>query len=336
MDAKITKQRLSRMLSYDWLKIVGLAAALIIVWTLVFTMTATRITSAQQFTVINHMNNLSFSNTKFNSTYNDMFEKGNLSYEVLETNYTDLATSGEYAWQVLEARLAVGEGDVMFVADTPDKSTAYEEDGVTKYKKSYLETFVGSRWGNVARLDGENGYFAKMEAYLNAYYHGDYQNGVIDEAKIKSDFRVRIKANKDKRYKKESQIQAGEQLDIERIQKYRDGLVKFNGYLQKGYIEFTEVEVLLSTGVAEETVDKTGVYAINLCPDVETMGNLKDTAAYLQSYIDEATGEEKYKSSAENMNILFFKTDVEEGFEYENVLYVNYLVETYCTELNNK
>ena len=66
------------------------------------------------------------------------------------------------------------------------------------------------------------------------------------------------------------------------------------------------------------------------------MGNLKDTAAYLQSYIDEATGEEKYKSSAENMNILFFKTDVEEGFEYENVLYVNYLVETYCTELNNK
>ena len=59
MDAKITKLRLSRMLSYDWLKIIGAAAAVIIVWVLIFTMTATRITSAQTFTVHNYLGNIS-------------------------------------------------------------------------------------------------------------------------------------------------------------------------------------------------------------------------------------------------------------------------------------
>ncbi len=43
MDAKITKKRLGAMLSYDWLKIVGVAAAIIVVWMLIFQMTATRI-----------------------------------------------------------------------------------------------------------------------------------------------------------------------------------------------------------------------------------------------------------------------------------------------------
>ena len=37
MDAKITKTRLAQMLSYDWLKIVGCALAVIFVWVLIFT-----------------------------------------------------------------------------------------------------------------------------------------------------------------------------------------------------------------------------------------------------------------------------------------------------------
>ena len=54
MDAKITKQRLGRLLSYDWIKIIALAVAAIVVWSLIFTMTATRITAAQQFSVFNY------------------------------------------------------------------------------------------------------------------------------------------------------------------------------------------------------------------------------------------------------------------------------------------
>ena len=74
MDAKITKLRLSRMLSYDWLKIIGTAAAAIVVWVLIFTMTATAITPAQTFTVGNYLGNVTFSDEfskAFNNAYND-------------------------------------------------------------------------------------------------------------------------------------------------------------------------------------------------------------------------------------------------------------------------
>ena len=67
MDAKITKLRLSRMLSYDWLKIVGTAVGVIIVWVLIFTMTATRITPAQTFTIANYLGNNAMS-TEFNKS----------------------------------------------------------------------------------------------------------------------------------------------------------------------------------------------------------------------------------------------------------------------------
>ena len=60
------------MLSYDWLKIVGTAAAVIIVWVLIFTMTATRITPAQTFTVANYLGNNSLS-TNFNKSINSAF-----------------------------------------------------------------------------------------------------------------------------------------------------------------------------------------------------------------------------------------------------------------------
>lgn len=37
MDAKITKQRLGLLLSYDWIKIIGICAAAVLVWALLFT-----------------------------------------------------------------------------------------------------------------------------------------------------------------------------------------------------------------------------------------------------------------------------------------------------------
>ena len=76
MDAKITKERLNRILSYDWLKIVGLAVVAIIVWTLVFTTSATRITPAQQFTVINYFGNVSTLHTTLSTDVNKAFQDG--------------------------------------------------------------------------------------------------------------------------------------------------------------------------------------------------------------------------------------------------------------------
>ena len=69
-----------------------------------------------------------------------------------------------------------------------------------------------------------------------------------------------------------------------------------------------------------------GVYSINLCPDREKMPNLKDTVAYIETVTNES-GEKQELLCADNMNValLTFK-DVERGFEYESLLYVNYLI----------
>lgn len=333
MDAKITKQRLGRMLSYDWIKIALFAAVAIIVWSLVFTMTATRITPAQQFSVFNYAGNTV--GTKFHDSYENAFRDGVFSHEVLEVNCNDLSTSNEYLNTVLEARLTTDEGDVIFLADADNPDTEYEENGEKKYD-SYLYSFV-SHWGYyLMDLDpqSEKGYFRQMEMYLARYYTDGYKNPEsLDTARVEADFRARIKQNKDKRYKNEQQIQKGVQGDIERIQKYRDALDKFlNVYVAKGYVSFTKTEV--PNGEKEGEMLFSGIYSINLCPNVETMGGLKDIVSYRETYVDEADGLEKIRVTAENMNIaLFDLKGVEAGFEYESLLYVNYVIESVCTEL---
>ncbi len=327
MDAKITKKRLSHMLSYDWLKIVGACAAAIVVWMLVFTMTATRITPAQQFTVMNYTGNTSLG-TKFQDSYERAFKNGVFSYEVLEINNTDLTVSEEYVSTILEARLSVNEGDIIFVADAPDLDSSYEEDGETKYY-TYFEEFVGAWYYKLARLDGENGYFANMEAYLNTYYNGDYRSGELNKELVESAFRARVKENKDKRYKNETQLQVGLNGEYERFEKYRTALINFYEYLNKGYVSFTSVTLKNANG--EEVVFD---YGINLCP-TESMSGLKELVAYVEKIQDE-NGVTKTNTTAKNMNVCLFDLEVEPGFEYEGLLYVNYLIESYCTELQAK
>ena len=84
MDAKITKQRLTRMLSYDWVKIVVIAVAIIFFWSLVLTTSAPRIPPAQNFYVYTHQSNLTFRD-KFYTHLDQQFQGGTFSYEIIET-----------------------------------------------------------------------------------------------------------------------------------------------------------------------------------------------------------------------------------------------------------
>lgn len=319
MDAKITKKRLSRLLSYDWIKIVALCVVAILVWSLIFTMTATKITAAQQFTVFNYTYNGSFSDY-FYTHYAKTFNDGTFSYEVLEANQQDLASSGEEnASTLLEARLGTSEGDVMFIPhiDDPDtKIEPTEEGGEVTYQYKHTETFFNGWYYYVADVDE---YLANLQTYLDGYY----ENGVLNEEKVIEDFDARVKRNKDKRFKKDAEIEQGRKDEIARIQKYAAALAQFNGYLQSGLIELVPLEVKSSDG----TVIRSGNYAVNLCPDKETMGNLKNIAYY-------EIAADGTKESAENMCVMFFDMkDVEDTFEYESLLYVNAVIESSRTDI---
>lgn len=326
MDAKITKKRLSHLLSYDWLKIVGLIVVAIIVWTLIFTMSATRITAAQQFTVVNYKGNNSFSAT-FSKHLQKTLNEDVFSYEVIETTTVDLPGSGEYASTILEARTSVAEGDVIFVADIEDTSVNYGE-GEEKVYYTYLENFVRGYGYSLYNMDpaSETSYFGEMKTYLNRYYtNGDYATGTLNEAQVRADFLARIEKNKDKRFKKKEQIEQGVKDDIARVEKYAAALQEFYGYYEQKLILPTETTVLnLETG--EEVLK--GIYSLNLCPATDPaspMSKLTEIASYERYY--EEDGETKHVTTAENMNVALFDFDeVEEGFQYESLLYINAVI----------
>jgi hypothetical protein len=320
MDAKITKKRLARLLSYDWIKIIAFAVAAILFWSLIFTMTATKITPSQQFTVFNYYSNGSLSNG-FYTEYNKIFANDTFSYEVIETNVNDLAASGkEYAGTLLEARLGTDEGDVMFIPNTPDESTRTEdENGVVSYSATHMQTFFKGWFPYVWNVDA---YLTQMQAYVDGYKNAD---GTFDQAKIKNDFLTRVRKNKDKRFRKDEQLQAGIEAEYARIQKYDEALKEFHGYVESGLIEYVEMELVIDDGtVYREKAN----YAINLCPDVNTMGGLKKHAYYNTTAEDGSP-----LPTAKDMCVMLFRLQgVESTFEYESLLYVNAVIKSAIAE----
>lgn len=351
MDAKITKQRLSRMLSYDWVKIIGVIVAICIVWSLVFTMTATRITMTQQFKVYNYAGNRSFSND-FIDLYNRAFDK-EFSYEILEIGQEEL---NKELNTVLEARFSVGEGDLMFLAHAPNKEDSYtvgEGEEAQTYYRNYTETFAYSRIRFLYSLDGEDGYFKGIEKYLSKYFfdengNEDWENGELNEEKAKADFRARVK--KDKRFKTEAQLLQGEKDDIARLNSYQKALKEFYGYYAQQLVKFETVTVPDYNGEEQEytcylnlnpstikTDETTGEvlkdeYGNPLYTETVKDGGLTKYLAYYEDILGK-DGKTEPSVTSKNMCVGFLTMDsleqkyhTEEGFECEALIFVNMLI----------
>ena len=329
MDAKITKQRLSRLLSYDWIKIIGIAVGIIIVWSLIFTMTATRITPAQQFTVFNHYANVSFDYSSFYDTYDTTIERNVFSYEILETDVIDLATSGDDWYTLCDTRFATGQGDLMFIPNIPDADTAITTtddagETTTTYTLTYPESFLNRYVTFIISWDE---YLEDGKAYLISYYGEDYANGELNKAKAERDFRSRIKKNKDKRFKREAQIEKGIEEEYERLEKYRDAFVQFESYLASDTVRLEYVALKDEQG--ETMVDEQGNvlcegnYVLNLSPDGKN-SNLTNTACY-SKLLEDGTR----ISCSDNMSVmLFLLPDMDDDFLCEVLLYLNTVIES--------
>lgn len=335
MDAKITKNRLSRLLAYDWVKILALIVAFIVGWMVLFTSTESKIRPSQRFTVISYYCNDTLSDD-FENLLSDSKNKDKIfSYETLEGPFRlDLTKTGlNDIVSVLESRFATSEGDLMFVPYIP-----YAEEDDLAYERTYADNFFNRFSDNVYKLDTEadrngpsNLFFVKYEAYINGFYYGDYKAGNLDEYAVEQNFRRHVKETGDKRFRKESLIKEALPLEKERIKKYRDALVEFNGYLQSGVIEIVEMNRKDDKG----NILWTGDSAINLCPDESKMGNLKKYLSYTvqEEYegVDEQTGEpitltRSVKTAKDMYAMILYHEKVEPGYEYESILYLNYLI----------
>ena len=327
MDAKITKQRISRMLSYDWLKIVGLIVAAIVVWSIVFTTTATRVMPTQQMTIFSYHCNTILSESYYNRQ-DGLLKDGLFSYEVLELHTYDLAVQKDMAQMMMQTRISTDEGDLLFVPNAPDVELKVTEDGVTSYSRTYLESVVSLYPYNF--FDVEE-YLQGMDAFLDEQYGGNHETGTLDESKVKQAFLDRVKAKKDKRFKTEKQKQDGAEQEVARIRKYKTAYDELMGYLDAGVVALQYVEVKNPDGTVElnEATGqpaRAGKFALNLCPDVSKMGKLREW----YSYKDETA--ENPAVTSQNMCVLFMDMqDVDNTFEYESLVYVTHVIKSSYT-----
>ena len=170
-----------------------------------------------------------------------------------------------------------------------------------------------------------------MAAYLNTYYYGDYTKGEADEQKIESDFLARIKKLNDKRFKTSEEKREGFQQEKERLEKQRTALISFLGYLDAGYVELQQTTLYFQDADGNP-VEKAGYYSINLCPD-ERMSDLKNDVFYSKT-VEGESGEVRV-SAADDICLVLLNV-AEDKYQYarfEGLSFVNYLIETHCSAL---
>lgn len=237
MDNKITKNRLSNFLAYEWIIMIVVAIGVCIVWGFVFTVSGVSLTAGQQFKVYYDETISSTGATLFQKR---IYDDNALSYDVLKNDWEKLTSD----YNVLSIRLSIQEGDMIFTDskvtyngedDTVghalskknvDSINVYTLDKLLEDSKGYLKTFL---------KDGEDG--------------SDLSYEKMDQAKIKAHFLKRME--KDNRFRKPKEKAAGVKLECERIERLCKEVKDFEKLLNYGddelFYRYTKYEQVYNT-----------------------------------------------------------------------------------------
>ncbi len=302
MDARITKQRLSNMLSYDWLKILGVIAAAATFLSIFFVTIATRATEGQKFYVYAY-NGLE-AGADFHVFDETALSKNVFSYEILEPGSELFSNDTKYGDSVFTARRYAGEGRVMFISDKRE-----EKDGK---ENSPLIELVGGLLSDAGTENESSDLFLNAEEFLKdtrAYlvrFFGEDLEGEPDEAETYKAFIDRNK--RDNRFRSESKKQAGVVSEKKRLKKLRDDYLKVEGAMG--------TKLSYATCASEKKTYNVGfsMRELNLTPFVY--------------YTADENGE-RVKKSEDIVLCIFNNGDREGDLKYETVSFLSYLLETY-------
>ncbi len=324
MDAKITKKRLAHLFSYDWFKIVLFAVALIFVWNFLFSALGTKITPAQEFTIFHYTG--TFAGEDYESLASDTKKRKVFSYDILETVPTLMSVSDLEKDALMLPRVQTGTGDAVLVPkNTFQMGEEYKDGDGNAYIPTHLETLVSKYSYATITVDA---FLSKMQRYLSPFYV-DFDGGVMNEAEVEAQFRVRIKKLRDKRFKKEKQIKKGLEQEKERIALLRKAYVDFNGYWESGIVAVEEVTVWkdFKDGSRKKV---SGNFAINLNKDDRNSNTLTDFVKTYE-FMEGENGEPMAVATAKDMCVVLL-SPAEEKYDYgsfESLAFVNYLIERY-------
>ena len=139
MDARITKQRLGNLISYDWLKMLVTIVCFVLVLVLLFTMTATRPRNTQEYGVYAYTD-LS-TTSSFSNLGETLLERDVFSYDILAVSAEGFS-GNNYASATYSARRAAGQGTVMLLTDNRVYQTDENGEPVVE-TESQLYSFTG-------------------------------------------------------------------------------------------------------------------------------------------------------------------------------------------------
>ena len=263
MDNRITKSRLSDLLSYEWILMLIIAIASIIVWELGYAMGAVKLTVGQEFKYYYDSTIVVEDNRELQTR---IINQDTFSFDVMKLGSETLSAQN----YVLSERLSIQEGDVIFTdilgIDEVDEST-------NKPKTVRAKSMIDNYSFHIGSLD-QMVYDAKIYLTKNFFKAGIYESQVkdivevpelekgqlpkletmlkdgsdqsekilnsIDDNKVEKMF---LKRNKnDNRFRSKSNVQIGIGLEKDRIVKLCENVLFFEDFIennQNALFEYT-------------------------------------------------------------------------------------------------
>lgn len=312
MDAKITKNRLSNFLSYEWLKIVGTIVAVIFFWSILLVTVAARPERGQSFLLFTY-SEVTLKDD-FNNVMNTASVGGVFSENVVDVSNLE-ATSG-YEGYVLGMRFAMSRGNLLMVSDRTMYSDRVDKE-TGKYPvvtESYFEEVANTYIGYMGEY---NKWLSDCETYLNSFYTGGWENGTIDETTVLTAFRERVLGQK--AYRTEKKVLEGLPKEVKRIEKLRSDLIAVYQHIEDGVLSYRNITV------DDEGTIYEGAYGLTL--HTETLPDLKKFAV-ICGYDEDG----KYFETTDTFTFIIFPWGERKGCEYaqwESLGMINYLIARY-------
>lgn len=310
MDNRITKKRLNDMLSYEWILIVAISVAIVIVWELIFSVLSVKLTVGQQFKCL-YDYEVDYAGSEKLSK--DLFEQDVLSPFVIESGREHLVNDDE----LINARLGTQDVDILFTSSA-------ETDGYRRVN-SYIDDFMYPVYSYEELLKDAKDYLKSFLEYddLDAT---DFEN--LSEKKIEENFLIQYK--KDNSYRTESQKQEGIKLEKERIKNLCKEVRDFETALEIGrergiFYIYTRYEQLnrLEGGYDEFVEIEAKDQAFGL-----DMGKLSGGEVLPHSYA-KLSGQ---TDATDTVLIVFNFKSYQPDLQYESISVINMIIRN-CTDI---
>lgn len=200
MDNKITKKRLSHLLSYEWIAMVALIVLCVVIVEFFYSVAGVKLTAGQHFKIF-YDQNISYTNS--DRLLNHFKDQNTFSFGVYEAD----SEEGKKEFNVIGYRVTTSEGDIIITDDFLS-----DKEGASKYARA--KTLVDDM--SIYDLDE---LLVDAKEYLNSFLTdegGDiYNTQNYSAKKIEDNFRKRAKG--DNNYRSEAQIVSGVEKEKQRI-----------------------------------------------------------------------------------------------------------------------